>query len=118
MGKGVQFLLDTGCSDNVLSRSLFNQLPRTVRDSLVVDQTSAQMADGLGLLIYGSVTLPCRVRTVQLSLSFRVANITDDAILGMRFFNENKCSLLMDKGVLVLHVKKPSHVWTGQITPQ
>ena len=110
MGKGVQFLLDTGCSDNVLSRSLFNQLPPTVRDSLVVDQISAQMADGSGLLIYGSITLPCRVRTVQLSISFRVANITDDAILGMRFFNEHDCSLLMNKGVLVLQDKPLSCV--------
>ena len=89
-GRNIQYLLDTGCSENVLSRSLFNQLPRSVRDNLVVDQSSAQMADGTGLLIYGSVTLPCRIRTVKLNISFRVANITDDAILGMKFFNENQ----------------------------
>ena len=101
-GHKVQYLVDTGCSDNVLSRALFNQLPRSVQAELVVDQTSARMADGTGLLIYGSVTLPCRIRTVQIPISFRVANITDDAILGMRFLNDNKCSILMDKGMLLL----------------
>ena len=60
------------------------------------------MADGTGLLIYGSVTLPCRIRTVQVPIPFRVANITDDAILGMRFLNDNKCSIVMDKGMLLL----------------
>ena len=101
-GQKVQYLVDTGCSDNVLSRALFNQLPRSVQAELVVDQTSARMADGTGLLIYGSVTLPCRIRTVQVPIPFRVANITDDAILGMRFLNDNKCSIVMDKGMLLL----------------
>ena len=120
-GKGVQYLIDTGCSDNVLSRTLFNQLPRSVRETLVVDQASAQMADGTGLLIYGSVTLPCRIRTVQLEIAFRVANITDDAILGMRFLNENSCSILMNQGMLLLNdqslpcVDRTGHLMTNRV---
>ena len=60
------------------------------------------MADGSGLLIYGVINLSCRVCTVQTRVTFKVANITDDAILGMTFFKENRCSLLIDKGFLAI----------------
>ena len=101
-GLPLQYLLDSGCSGNVMSRSLFNRLPGGIKARLQPDNSQASMADGSGLLIYGVITLSCRVRTVQTRVTFKVANITDDAILGMTFFKENRCSLLMDKGFLAI----------------
>ena len=101
-GLPLQYLLDSGCSGNVMSRSLFNRLPGGIKAWLQPDNSQASMADGSGLLIYGVITLSCRVRTVQTRVTFKVANITDDAILGMTFFKENRCSLLMDKGFLAI----------------
>ena len=52
------------------------------------------------MLIYGSVTLSCHLKGVRLDIPFRVANITEDAILGMGFFRENRCHLDLDQGIL------------------
>ena len=60
------------------------------------------MADGSGLLIYGYIELPCRVCTVQVNILFKVAAITDDAILGMQFFDQNQCTLFVHKGLLAI----------------
>ena len=51
----------------------------------------------------GYIVLPCSVRTVQLNILFKVAIITDHAILGMNFFDENECTLFLHKGLLSLH---------------
>ena len=58
------------------------------------------MADGSGLLIYGSIELMCRIRTIRVPVQFQVANVTDEAILGIRFLRDNKCILSVDKGLL------------------
>ena len=94
----VRYLLDSGCTENVLSRSLFQTLPEKVRATLYYDNSKASMADGSGLTIYGIITLPCKLRTVDRDITFKVANITDDAILGMRFFKDNQCILNTAKG--------------------
>ena len=94
-------MLDSGASDNVLSVSVFNGLPAKVRDGLITEpDLEASLADGSGLLIYGSITIMCRVRCVPAEIAFRVANISEDAILGMSFFRQYQCQLLMDKGIL------------------
>ena len=51
-------------------------------------------------MIYGSLTLSCRLRGVHLDIPFRVASITEDAILGMGFVRENRCQLDLDQGIL------------------
>ena len=63
---------------------------------------TATMADGSGLLIYGYIQLPCRIRTVQVNVLFKVANITDDAILGVQFFDKEQCTLFVHKGLLAI----------------
>jgi hypothetical protein len=105
-GLAVKFLLDTGASGNVLSRNTFNQLPRRKRDKLITEEITASMADGSGLLIYGHVQLSCRIRSTPVSIHFSVANIAEDAILGMSFFMENKCQLLLDQGLLKIQGKE------------
>jgi hypothetical protein len=104
-GQSVKFLLDTGASGNVLSKSTFNQLPRRIRDKLITEEITAAMADGSGLLIYGNIQLNCRIRSVPISIHFQVANIAEDAILGMSFFVQNQCQLLLDQGILSIQGK-------------
>ena len=57
------------------------------------------MADDSGLLIYGNIELSCKIRRIPKTVQFRVANIADDAIMGMSFFSYNKCSLLPEKEI-------------------
>ena len=99
-GLPVNYLLDTGASDNFLARTTFNQLPKVVRAKLETDTATASAANGGSITIYGTLTLSCRLRGVHLSIPFRVANITEDAILGMGFFKQNRCQLDLDQGVL------------------
>jgi hypothetical protein len=98
----LQYLLDSGCTENILSRHLFNRLPDRIKAQLSADETTASLADGSGLLVYGTIMLSCRIRTIHVKILFKVANVTDDAILGMKFFTENQCTLILDKGILIV----------------
>ena len=101
-GLGMRYLLDTGASDNFLSRSMFNQLPRYVREKLSQEQLTASTANGGDILIYGSLDLNCKLRGLKLPIPFRVANIAEDAILGMGFLQDHKCHLDLDQGLLMI----------------
>ena len=60
-GKSVGFLVDTGCTHNLLSRTVFDRLPAQTRQQMVYGQTVAVIADGSGLHIYGSLGLTGRL---------------------------------------------------------
>ena len=111
-GRSLQYLLDTGSSENILSMTLFNQLPRNIKTRLQGSESRATMADGSGLVTYGTVELTCGLLSVKLSIQFKVANITDDAILGIDFFNKNECSIQIAQGILTL--KDQSLACTGR----
>lgn len=50
------------------------------------NEITAAIADGSGLLILnGTITLTCRVRSEPVEIAFRVANVAEDAILCMSF---------------------------------
>ena len=99
-GKPTQFLLDSGSTENILSKRLFDSLPAQVKDSLQPEDLSAHLADGSSLIIYGTIDLHCRLRTTLFTTTFKVANITDHAILGMHFFRESRSSLHLAHGTL------------------
>ena len=100
--KKVTYLVDTGCSHNLLSKSVFDRMPSGTRHQLVPLETAAAMADGSGLPIYGRITLQGRVRNMRFEGEFLVSRIADDAILGMVFLKDQECTLSCDKGILVM----------------
>lgn len=61
------FLINTGCMHNLLSKSIFRKLPATMRDLLEPWVTTATVADGSGLIVYGKVV---GYRTPRLHWSF------------------------------------------------
>lgn len=99
-GSSLRYLLDSGASDNVLSLATFSSLPRRVRKRFYTEEITAKLANGNDLLIHGTITLRCRIRTLAVAIAFRVADIEEEAILGMSFFIENRCNLLLDRGQL------------------
>ena len=101
-GKNLNFLVDTGCTHNLLSRTVFDRLPAQTRQQMVYGETVAAMADGSGLHIYGSVGLTGRLRNVPFEARFLVCRISDNAILGMEFLSRHDCSVACDKGLLVM----------------
>ena len=101
-GKNLNFLVDTGCTHNLLSRTVFDRLPAHSRQQMVYGETVAAMADGSGLHIYGSISLTGRLRNVPFEARFLVCRISDNAILGMEFLSRHDCSVACDKGLLVM----------------
>lgn len=101
-GKQVQFLVDTGCSHSLLSKVVFDRLPRKVRETLQGREATAALADGSGLHIYGSIILKGRLRNVTFREEFLVSRISDEAIIGMSFLRRQECTLDCDRGILVM----------------
>ena len=101
-GKNLTFLVDTGCTHNLLSRTVFDRLPAAVQQKMKAQESTAAMADGSGLPIYGSIHLAGRLRNVHFEADFLVCRISDDGILGMSFLREQDCSVACDKGLLVV----------------
>ena len=101
-GRNLTFLIDTGCTHNLLSRSVFDRLPAPIKERMRVQESTAAMADGSGLPIYGSIRLEGRIRNVKFEADFLVCRISDDGIIGMSFLREQDCSVACDKGLLVI----------------
>lgn len=58
------FLLDTGCTLNVLSRSVFIKLPTYITDRLISYKKVTQLTDSSGLDVLGEIEFTGRIRTV------------------------------------------------------
>ena len=104
--KNVQYLLDTGCTRSVLAKHVYDKFPLSIRERLVPNDSQGIMADGSILPVVGKITLPCKVRTEKFEETFIVGKITDDAILGLSFLEQNKCSIHFEKPVLKLNNKE------------
>ena len=91
--KQVQFLVDTGCTTNLLSKQVFDKLPEQMKHSLEESKSHGTMFDGTKLPFYGMVRLPLRVRKVKTKEVFVVSCIKEDAILGMPFLMAHNCSM-------------------------
>jgi len=91
-GKRITYLIDTGCTHNLLSKTVFDRLPASVRAQLSPLDTTAAMADGSGLPMFGKLSLPCKLRNVHFEAEFRICKLSDEAILGMTFLGGEQCT--------------------------
>lgn len=99
--KKVHFLLDSGCTGSLIGKHVFDTLPLKVRADLrPLDQSTAQLADGSMLPIYGKLQVSCKVRDVSVDHEFFVARLRDDAILGLSFLERFSCSMQFGRPIL------------------
>ncbi|XP_067949880.1 uncharacterized protein [Watersipora subatra] len=61
------------------------------------------MADGTRLRFHGLITLPLRVRSVQVTTSLVVCALKEDAILGMPFLVDHRCEMDFQQPTLVVN---------------
>ena len=101
-GRAVQFLLDTGCTTNLLAKHVFDRLPERVRSQRQEYASYGLLADGTRLPFFGMVRLAVRLRQVKIEETFVVSQISEDAILGMPFLVEQGCSMDFTKPVIQL----------------
>ena len=90
-GKSTLFLLDTGCTTNILSGHVFNSLGSNQKEKLRPVGSSATLADGSRLVFFGQLTLEGQQRAESFQSKFLLAHITEDVIIGMPFLEEYQC---------------------------
>jgi len=85
-GRAATFLLDSGCTTNLISRQLFDTLSAKVRCELEpYDGEYGTLADGSCIPFSGIIELTGRVRDQAIQETFIVSQLKEDAILGMPF---------------------------------
>ena len=99
-GVPVQFLLDTGCNTNLMSKKVFDRLPERIRAGLEECDTHGIMADGTRLPFYGVLRVAGRLRDVKIEETFVVSRLGEDVILGMPFLATQQCTLTFGKPLL------------------
>ena len=92
-GQKLAFLIDTGCTTTVLALDMFKRLPAATRQQLEQVPGSARTANGQAVITHGYITLKGRLRHQPIQQRFLIAEITEDAILGMDFLQDNEAIL-------------------------
>lgn len=104
-GHPVRFLLDSGCTLNLLSKRVFDKLPVGIKGSIAAYSVPGKMADGSVLPFQGQLELSVRLRSEHVVITMVVADIEFDAILGMPFFQDQSCRLVFSDSTLVMNDK-------------
>jgi len=86
-GKAAPFLLDTGCTTNLLEP---------------YDGKHRTLADGWSIPFHGVIELTGRVRDQVIGETFIVSQLKEDAILGMLFLKRHKCHIDFNKSAVVM----------------
>ena len=115
-GKTTRFLLDTGCTTNLLSKSTYDKLSEKVKGNLEpADRIQGMVADGSPLRFFGTIKLSFRIKSLVWEERVLVAQIKDEAILGMPFLVQHGCTLSFKDAVLVAGEHElPCQLQTGE----
>lgn len=88
------FLIDRGCTTNILSKRIFDRLPAAVKQGLQVNEADAGLlVEGSALKLLGTIKLRVRVRAHLSEEVFWVSKIREDGILGMPFLTTRRCAI-------------------------
>lgn len=98
----LQFLVDTGCTTNLLSKRVFDQLPPEVRETMQDCARQGYLADGSPLPFFGVIRLVGRIRSVPTEVDLVVSQISEDVILGMPFLEAHGCLVNFGKATIRL----------------
>jgi len=84
-GQSVNGLVDSGCSVSVVAHRVFQNMRRHIRDKLVANAGTAAVADGSRTRTYGTLAISGKLRHWNFSHTFLIADIAEDALLGLDF---------------------------------
>ena len=105
-GRPALFLIDTGCTTNLLGKHIFDRLPERVRSQLVECDHHGTMADGTRLPFYGVIQLNLRVKEMVIEEKLVVSRINEDVILGMPFLATHRCTIDFGRPAVVVDGKE------------
>jgi len=102
-GKAVAFLLDSGCTTNLIGRRLFDTLSAKVQGEMEpYNGEYGTLADGSCIPFYGIIELMGRVRDQAIRETFIVSQLKEDAIFGMPFLKRHGCHIDFGKSAMVM----------------
>jgi len=102
-GRDVTFLLDSGCTTNLLSRRVFNTLPPKERGELApYTGEPGTLADGSSIPFNGVIELTGRVHDQTAQEIFVINPVEEDAILGMPFLKWHGCRIDFSGSALLM----------------
>jgi len=85
-GKPAHFLLDSGCTTNILSRQFSDTFSVAIKKGLApYEGHHGTLADGSCIPFHGIIELTGRVHDQTTQETFIVGQLKEDAILGMPF---------------------------------
>ena len=102
VGQAMVYLVDTGCNTNLVSKRVFDHLPKHIQEQRMECDTHGQMTGGTRLPFYRVVQIPIRVRDVKLEEIFVVSQINEDVILGMPFLARHDCKMDFARPVVTI----------------
>jgi len=106
-GKPAHFLLDSGCTTNILSRQFFDTFGVAMKRRLApYEGGHGTLADGLSIPFCGIIELAGRVRDQNIPETFIVGQLNEDAILGMPFLQWHGCHIDFSKSVMLIGHKE------------
>ena len=102
----MQFLVDTGCTTNLLFTHVLDRLPERVKSGLEENDSHGIMVNETQLQFHGVLRLPLQVRDVKAEEVFVVSHINDDAILGTPFLVAHNCAMEFNQPIVQIDGKK------------
>jgi len=102
-GKPANFLLDSGCTTNILSRQFFDTLGVTIKKELEpYEGDHGTLADGSCITFYSIIELTGRIPDQTIQETFIVGQLNEDAILGMPFLQRHGCHIDFSKSAMLM----------------
>jgi len=102
-GRDVTFLLDSGCTTNLLSRGVFNTLLLKERKELApYTGEPGTFPDGSSIPFDGVKEPTGRVRDQAIQEIFVISPLEEDAILGMPFLKRHGCHIDFSRSAVLM----------------
>jgi len=106
-GQAVIFLLDFGCTTNLLSHRVFDALPPKERRGIEpYTEEHGTLADGSCIPFYDIIELTGRVHDQVIQETFIISQLAEDTILGMPFLKRHGCRIDFSKSAMLIAGKE------------
>ena len=84
----IPMLIDTGASCCVMSRSIYESIPKDIRPTLTYRKCGIRSVSGELMKCHGVTTLGIKFNETEVPVEFHVAEVCDKVILGMSFLTD------------------------------
>ena len=87
------YIVGTGCHTNLVSKKIFDCLPKHIQNQCLDCDTHGKMTDGTRLPLHGVVQIPIWITVVKLEEISVASQINEDAAQGMLFLGRPDCEM-------------------------